>query len=185
MTDVETGGSGFNSDKTSKMLYEAQVFGSLTHHKWDFSHPNVSSRAWDRALYGAAGAHQYARLAEAMKLDETAALEACSWGMFQILGLNHLRCGYPTVQAYVEAMVASEANQVAAFVKFIQAAHLDVYLKRHDWVRFALAYNGPGERANGYDVKLAAAYARRSRVLPRFVAAPGHADAPETIGMAA
>jgi hypothetical protein len=183
VTDVESAGSGFLADKRSKILFEAQVFGRLSGHRWDMSHPNVSSRIWDRSLYGAGGAHQYDRLAEAIVLDETMALESASWGMFQILGLNYLRCGYQTVQAYVNDNAASEGAQLAAFVKFCQAGGIDRWLRNHDWVHFAVAYNGPGERANGYDTKLAAAYGRRVRKLPRLVALHGHTELPETIGL--
>src|SRR4051812_38345375 len=92
VTDVESAGAGFLPDRRPKILFEAQVFGQLSGHKWDASHPNVSARHWDRTLYGPGGAHQYDRLAEAAALDETMALEAASWGMFQVLGLNYPRC---------------------------------------------------------------------------------------------
>jgi hypothetical protein len=184
VSDVESSGGGFLPDKRPKILFEARSFGQLSGHRWDATHPNISSRVWDRSLYGAAGAHQYDRLAQAMALDETMALESASWGMFQILGLNYHRCGYATAQDYVNDNVASEGKQLAAFVKFCQTGGLDHWLRNHDWVRFALAYNGPGERANGYDTKLAAAYGRRARQLPRKVSMTGgHADAPETIGL--
>jgi hypothetical protein len=160
--DVESAGGGFLPDKRPKILFEAQVFGQLTQHRWDASHPNVSSPTWNRALYGAAGAHQYDRLAEAIALDRDAALEAASWGMFQILGLNFAQCGFAGVEDYVTAMCASEGAQLTAFCAFCQKGGLDAYLRAHDWTHFALGYNGPGEAANGYDTKLAAAYQRRA-----------------------
>ena len=160
--DVESAGGGFLPDKRPKILFEAQVFGQLTQYRWDASHPNVSSPTWNRALYGAAGAHQYDRLAEAIALDRDAALEAASWGMFQVLGLNFAQCGFAGVEDYVAAMCAGEGAQLTAFCAFCQKGGLDAYLRAHDWTRFALGYNGPGEAANGYDAKLAAAYRRRA-----------------------
>ena len=160
--DVESSGSGFLPDKRPRLLYEAHVFSRLTGHRYDSSHPNVSSPAWNRKLYGAPGAHQYDRLAEALAFDRAAALEAASWGLFQILGLNHAQCGFTGVEDYVAAMCDGEARQLAAFAEFCRRGGLDRFLRAQDWVRFALAYNGPAEADNGYDEKLAAAYTRRA-----------------------
>ena len=93
--------------------------------------------------------------------DETAALEAASWGLFQILGSNFAMCGFASVQDYVAAMCRSEADHLAAFGEFCRHGGLDRYLGAQDWTRFALAYNGPAESDNGYDEKLAAAYRAR------------------------
>jgi hypothetical protein len=160
--DIESAGGGFLPDKRPRILFEAHVFSRLTDHRFDTSHPNVSSPVWNRALYGAPGAHQYDRLAAAIALGRTAALEAASWGLFQILGLNYGRCGFTGVEDYVTAMCDSEARQLAAFAEFCRRGGLDRFLRAQDWVRFALAYNGPAEADNGYDRKLAAAYVRRA-----------------------
>jgi hypothetical protein len=152
----------FLPDKRPKILFEAHVFGRLTQHGWDATHPNISSPVWDRTLYGAAGAHQYDRLAEAIALDEDAALQSASWGMFQFLGLNYAACDFPDVGHYVAVMCASEGGQLAAFVAFCRYNRLDRHLRAHDWTGVALAYNGPGEAENGYDEKLAAAYQRHA-----------------------
>jgi len=161
--DVESAGSGFLPDKRPRLLFEAHVFGRLTGHRYDAAHPNVSAPSWNRALYGAPGAHQYDRLAAAIALDRGAALEAASWGLFQILGLNHAQCGFAGIEDYVAAMCQTEARQLAAFAEFCRRGGLDRFLRTHDWTRFALRYNGPAEADNGYDRKLAAAYARRAR----------------------
>lgn len=160
--DIESAGSGFLPDKRPKILFEAHLFGRLTAHRWDATHPNVSSLDWNRALYGAAGPHQYDRLAEALSLDRSAALQSASWGMFQIVGMNFAACGFASVEAYVAAMCESEGTQLAAFAAF--CAHEDVarFLAAHDWVQFALRYNGPGEAENNYAAKLAAAYQRHA-----------------------
>jgi hypothetical protein len=160
--DVESAGSGFLPDQRPRILYEAHVFGKLTPHRYDGAHPNISSPVWNRALYGAPGAHQYDRLAQALALDRATALEAASWGMFQILGLNYGQCGFTAVEDYVTAMCQSEARQLAAFGEFCRRGGLDGFLRAHDWTRFALAYNGPAEADNGYDRKLAAAYRHRT-----------------------
>lgn len=160
--DVESAGGGFLPDRRPKILFEAHVFGRLTGHRWDAAHPNVSAPAWDRALYGAAGAHQYERLAEAMALDRDAALQAASWGLFQVMGLNYAACGFASVEVYVAAMCAGEGAQLVAFAAFCRHNRLDRFLRAHDWTGFALGYNGPGEAANDYDARLAAAYRRHA-----------------------
>jgi hypothetical protein len=91
-----------------------------------------------------------------MAIDETAALNSCSWGMGQILGLNHASVGYATPQAMVEAFCDSERNQVAAIIEFLISHHLDGALRAHDWPKLAAGYNGAAYAKNGYDRKLAA-----------------------------
>ncbi len=160
--DVESAGSGFLPDGRPKILFEAHIFGGLTGHRWDAAHPNVAAPRWDRSLYGAAGTHQYDRLAEAIALDRAAALRSASWGLFQILGLNHAACGFADVEGYVAAMCAGEGAQLAAFAAFCRQGGQDRHLRAHDWTRFALSYNGPGEAANDYHGRLAAAFRRRA-----------------------
>jgi hypothetical protein len=160
--DVESAGGGFLPDKRPKLLFEAHLFGGLTRHRWDASHPDVSSPTWNRALYGAAGAHQYDRLAEAVALDPAAALKSASWGMFQIVGMNFAGCGFASVEDYVTAMCDSEGAQLAAFAAFCTHEDLAQFLAAQDWTQFALRYNGPGEATNDYSGKLAAAYRHRA-----------------------
>jgi len=78
--------------------------------------------------------------------------------MFQIMGFNHQKAGYPSVQTFVDAMRRSEAEQLVAFIRFIQAEGLDGYLRAKEWTQFAERYNGPAYAENRYDVLLAQAY---------------------------
>lgn len=156
--DVEAAGAGFLDDNRPKILFEAHVFGRLTSHQYDDEHPNISAPAWDRSLYGAAGAHQYDRLAEAMALDETAALRSASWGMFQVMGMNFKACGFNDVQSFVAAMVESERKHLDAFAAFCQSTSAANSLRTHNWTAFARTYNGPGQ-VDAYATKLRDAYA--------------------------
>jgi N-acetylmuramidase len=158
-------GERVSARKRPKILFEAHVFGRLTRHRWDEAHPNVSSPSWNRALYGADGARQYDRLAEAVALDRAAALQSASWGMFQILGLNYADSGFGSVEDFVTAMCTGEGAQLEAFAAFCRHNGLDRALRARDWTRFALGYNGPGEAENDYDGKLAAAYRHRAEVI--------------------
>jgi hypothetical protein len=156
--DVESRGSGFLPDGRPKILFEAHLFGRMTDHQYDRSHPNISSPVWNHSLYGAGGAHQYDRLHEAMSLDHTAALESASWGMFQILGSNYSACGFGSVDEFVKTMGESEKNQLDAFARFCHEAGLVRYLTSLDWLHFALGYNGRLEAQNDYHGKLKRAY---------------------------
>lgn len=149
-----------------KILFEAHHFDRLTGGKFRDSHPNLSSAKWNRALY-AGGQGEWARLYAAMKLDREAALQATSWGRYQIMGYNFKLAGYGTVDAFVAAMMRSEKDHLAAFVSFIVNSKLADALRRistvhADCVPFARGYNGPGFAANAYHIKIAKAFKKWS-----------------------
>ncbi len=180
--DIESNGTPFLPGGRPPILFEAHVFGRLTEHRWDDEHPNVSAPRWDRSLYGAGGAHQYDRLAEAMALDRRAALNSASWGMFQVLGLNDGQSGYADVEAFVADVCESAMKQLEIFQRFCDNGGLTKYLRLHDWVRFAVRYTGAGQAANGYSGKLYSAYQRH--LGHDHAALPSKVDAPNLIGSA-
>lgn len=149
-----------------KILFEAHIFDRETNGKYRTSHPNISSKNWNRSLY-VGGQGEYTRLYAAMKLDRTAALKSASVGRYQIMGYNHVLAGFSTVEAYWEAMKQSEAAQLSAFVHYVQAAKLDDELRKisnvhADCIPFAKGYNGAGYAQNNYHVKLAKAHKKWS-----------------------
>lgn len=157
---VETGGAGgFLADGSGRprILFESRLFGDATGHRFDASHPTISTRVNNWKLYRA-GAAEYDRLNAAVALDREAALRATSWGLFQVLGSNAVALGYRDVEAMVAAMAESEQSQLAAFMVFCKVNGLIPYLRETNWSAFARAYNGPDYSANGYDMKLAAAF---------------------------
>lgn len=114
----------------------------------------------------AGGLAEYPRLARAKMIDEEFAIEATSWGLFQIMGFHWLALGYATAQQFEQAMQASEANQLDAFIRFIEAdPALHKAIKNRKWATVARLYNGPAYARNMYDVKLARAYARYAEQL--------------------
>lgn len=166
VAEVEASGEAFLEDTRPKILYEAHIFSRLTNHRYDSTHPNISSPTWNRRLYGPAGAHQYDRLYAAIALDREAALKSCSWGMFQILGLHHQLAGHADVESFVADLCTGEAAHLRAFTHFIKSNNrLRRALEALDWTTFARLYNGPAYAANQYDIKLARAYAKHSRRL--------------------
>jgi len=52
-----------------------------------------------------------------MALDRDAALRSTSWGLFQIMGLNHQRANFNSVDEMINAMSKTEAHQLRAFAK--------------------------------------------------------------------
>lgn len=160
---VESAGSGFLPDGRPTILYEAHIFGRITKH----AYPNakdrrglaLSAREWDRNLYGEPGEYQYDRLVMAMEYDREAAQQACSWGAFQVMGVNWRYMNYDSVQTFVDGQ-STPAGQLEAFVRFIKANRLQQALKNRHWMQFALRYNGPDYARNTYDTKMAAAYER-------------------------
>jgi hypothetical protein len=95
----------------------------------------------------------------ACRIDKHAAELATSWGLPQMMGFNHKACGHPTVEAMIEAFRQSEANQLAAMLRFIKSKPvMAAALKRKDWGVFAYYYNGAGYKAFNYDKRLAQAY---------------------------
>lgn len=161
--DVETRGHGFDSQGRPIILFEPHVF-----------YRNLAGAARAKAVaqglaYPKWGEKpypkdSYPRLKAACAIDETAALKSASWGLGQVLGENYAAAGFLTPQAMVQAMMEDEENQLLAAVNFIKHEELDGHLRRHEWAAFALGYNGKGYKANQYDIKLADAYRKWSRI---------------------
>src|ERR1700761_9416953 len=66
---------------------------------------------------------QYRRLQQTFALNRDAALEACSWGGFQIIGKNHAAARYGTMTEFVQAMFRSTDQQCDAFVSLVKSDH--------------------------------------------------------------
>jgi hypothetical protein len=158
--EVETQGCGCLSDRRPQILYERHIFSGLTRGAHDAAYPGISNPV--SGGYGPGGAAQYTRLAEAVGCDQSAALQSASWGMGQVMGEHFAMLGYPTVEAMVTDMCASEDAQLAAAVGFIIKNNLARFLQAKDWVNYALHYNGADYTKNRYDARLAAAHTRFS-----------------------
>jgi hypothetical protein len=153
---VESSGAGFQPDRRPKILFERHLFHRATGGRFDASHPDISNP--NGGGYGAGGAHQYDRLAEALGLDRKAALASASWGLGQVLGSNFKVAGFANVEGMVAKMVLSERHQLLGMFKFIDGNNLGKHLKNKNWLSFALGYNGQNAEANGYPHKLEAAF---------------------------
>lgn len=159
------------------ILFERHWFDRLTKGKYrgmkvDSSRIPNSARTISSPIaggYGTVGI-QHEKLSYCVSLDRTAALKSCSWGLFQIMGFNHARAGFPDMsievvgkgsdsglQRFVNAMYRSVGDHLAAFVNFILAdKRLVKALRDKDFKTFKRIYNGPKE--NGYEKKMQNAY---------------------------
>lgn len=157
--DTESAGQGFDHMGRPVMLFEPHVF--YKHLEGTFLdravRQGLAYQKWGTDPYPK---DSYPRLMAAMAIDETAALKSASWGLGQILGVNHAMVGYSTPQAMVQAFCDSEKAQLEAIADFLIANKLDGALQKHDWVKLAAGYNGAAYAKNGYDKKLAANFAK-------------------------
>ena len=94
-------------------------------------------------IYGPSGLHQYERLCKAYALDRAAALEACSWGKFQIMGFNYKGAGYADVFAFVKGMSTGDPAHIKAFLKFAKSNKtLLTGLRTKNYEMIAEGHNG-------------------------------------------
>ena len=155
---VETSGCGYLGDRRPKILFERHIFHRLTGGQYDHAAPDVSQPP--AGGYGPSGAHQYDRLAVALKLNQSAAMKSASWGLGQVMGENYAAAGFPNVDTMVADMVESEDAQLHGMAAFIKANGLHHALQGHDWTAFARAYNGPDYASHNYDGLLHQFYSR-------------------------
>lgn len=158
--DVEGCASPF-VDGRPTILFEPHRFSRATGHRYDASHPKISSLKWNRALYPASQVGRWAQLLEAVSLDVDAGFASASYGGFQILGENYAVCGATSPWSFAWAQAQTEADQLDAFLRFVEAKGLAGALRRQDWATFARGYNGSAYRENRYDTRLAAAFSKR------------------------
>lgn len=166
--EVESGGkSGFGANGLPIIAYEGHVFRKLTRRKdksypYDDTHPMLSYKykqkagpEWQENNKDQTTA--WKTLTDAMALDHNAALQSCSWGMFQVMGFNYADCGYASVDDFVTAMKAGESGQLDAFVGYCKKkAGMVEALKTKDFVQMATLYNG--EDYGDYDKRISKAY---------------------------
>ena len=169
VSEVESSGGGFHHDGTIKVLFERHwMLKRLMHYDLTLAAelgqkyaPDIVNA--DRGGYSG-GVEENQRLDKAMSLNPSAAIEAASYGRFQIMGFHWKRLGYESPQHYYDSVCEGEHKQLESFVRFIEADNrlLDA-LRELDWAGFAYAYNGSAYEENRYDEKMEEAYERFMR----------------------
>ena len=167
VNEVESRGAGFLPDGRPVILYERHIMhrrlkarGVQPDTLADLvaRHPDLINPQRGGYLGGTA---EHARLTAASRIHPDAAIESCSWGLFQIMGWHWQALGYASPQRWADLMSTTEGYHLQAFTAFIRAnPALHTALRELRWATFARLYNGPDYRANLYDVRLARAYAR-------------------------
>ena len=170
VTEVESKGSGFLPDGRPVILFERHIMrrqlekmGRKDLADLQAKFPSIVNRQTGGYKGGAA---EHERLGVAATINRQCALESCSWGLFQVLGVHWKLLGYASIQDFVNAMYRNEAGHLDCFVRFIKAnPNLLRAIRAQDWAAFAAGYNGPAYVKNAYHTKLATAFAKHSKEL--------------------
>ena len=158
---VESSGQGFNQNNANRMIirFENHQFwrywgkynpdSFMTHFSYDDEKPwkqhkfrESSNDAW-QSFHGKQ-ANEWAVLEFARNLDDTAALKSISMGAPQVMGFNHKKIGYATVQQMFNNFSADIRYHIFALFDFLDTKMISS-LKEHDFVKFAGYYNGAGQ----------------------------------------
>ena len=184
VNEVESSGTGFLNNHP-KILFERHVFWKrLKLHDLDPELYTVGNKNILQSKAGGyrGGVQEIQRLELAKAIHSDAALESASWGLFQIMGYHWKRLGYVSVNDFTQRMMRSEAEQLGAFIRFIEVNDLAKLLRLSlgqqrlelkNFEKFARRYNGPAYRKNKYHTKMLAAYTKYNENLSdRFVELP-------------
>ena len=175
VANVESGGRSYDSFGRLKILFEPHIFHKVTKgaHKgltmpvdWNGQviDAEVSYRSWRRLTTAQANDDSYfhiykldnlARwdlLARLYEVDERA-LEAASYGAYQLLGRNWFSLGYKSAFDMVESLYDGERANISGVIRFIRVNRILAALRSGDWLKFAKLYNGRGA-ARSYAVRL-------------------------------
>jgi hypothetical protein len=150
---VESSGGGFDLQGRPKILFERHLFHRKTGGKFSpapYSQPSgggYSESSWDK-------------LTAACGKDPDAALGACSWGKFQVLGLHWAKLGYASPWELAHSLVTGEAAHYDLFARYIETFGLRDALRKvsanpADCRDFAAGYNGPAYKKFSYDTRIA------------------------------
>jgi hypothetical protein len=156
---VESGGAGFANGRMI-IRFENHLFyeeWGKAHADRFFQHFSFGKPVWEGHTWRPSTQHPFQSfhgnqdaewqvLTFAAGLDDTAAKRSISMGAPQILGRNHERIGYPTVQAMFNAFSSDERAHILGLFDFIRTdAALVQALRSGNYVAFASGYNGTGQ----------------------------------------
>lgn len=165
VNEVESRGCGFSTSGHPVILFERHImYRRLQAKGMRQQKIDAFAKVYPELVNEEAGGYlggeaEWQRLEQAKQIDESCAIEAASWGLFQIMGEHWQRLGYNSAQDWQTQMETSESSQFLAFSRFIKASHpLLTALRDQHWAVFAKGYNGPCYQRNAYDAKLARAY---------------------------
>ncbi len=157
LVTIETVGRGFYGTGMPKLLLERHyVYRQATAAQRQQLPADVCNPAPGGYVGGLA---EWARFDRVAAVDVNLAIESCSWGIAQIMGIQCQRFNLSPA-TFMLLQATDEDSQLMFLGRFVQAnAALHDALRTKNWPEVARLYNGAGYAANHYDTKLAAAYA--------------------------
>lgn len=170
---VESAGSGFLPSGRPKVLLERHyLYRRLQARGIDprplaDAHPELCGPQQDRRYY-LGGEREWGRLLAVIgwgshndpsrwQSYKKAAYESCSWGAFQLMGVNFADAGFSDVYDLVHAIEDGEPRQLDVILTWMGKTGLLAALRLGQWLTFARGFNGPSN-AVVYSGKLLAAY---------------------------
>lgn len=143
----EANGKGFSEEGKATINFERHWFSKLTAGQYDQKYRSISNPVFrmpkrnEDHPYNATQSERWGILLFAASLDFEAALQATSFGLFQVMGFNYVKCGCDSVMQFVEAMHVSEQRQFQMFLTFIKEYDCLEPLQKADPLAFAIRYN--------------------------------------------
>ncbi len=168
VAEVETSGSGWNTDGSPKILYERHYFWQMTNGRtgvqW-FAAPSNGDYTLD-ANKNAIN-DSWEKMAAASYYDARAAFKSVSMSSFQIMGKWHKELGYNEPWEMLWDITNSEAKHYELMVKWIilngkKKEFLAISGNAETCRAFALFWNGKTYADKGYHTKTAKAALRLS-----------------------
>jgi len=159
---VEAPRGAFDGNGRPSILFERHKFSAHSKGRFDKVAPDISGGPYGKGGYGAFSA-QYPKLLKACALDPDAAIAACSWGAFQVLGENAEAMDYASGFDMVLSLATGEPAHLDSFVRFVRMKKLEDELRAcrpgdpESCIPFVRGYNGTGFRQFNYHVSLAQA----------------------------
>lgn len=162
---TESKGQGFFSNGFPVILFErhkfynklSAKFGAARAKAESLKHPDICNPNWGGYL---GNEREIPRLERAANIDWESAHWSTSWGAFQLMGFNHKRCGWDSLEDFIDAMKKNEKEHLRGVVGYISAdMNLVNALRKKNWLVVATMYNGAaGVKQNKYDKKMAENY---------------------------
>ncbi len=157
VSQVESGGAGFDKQGRPKILFERHLFHRFTNGKYSVSPCSNPSGGGYKDC-------SWTKLGQAAGFSPFKAFESVSWGKFQVLGMWWDELGYPSPVEMAYSTVTGEAAHYEMLIRYIEMNKMQSAVRALSTNAatnraFAKGYNGPAYTKFQYDVKLARAMA--------------------------
>jgi hypothetical protein len=176
---TESSNSGFDNKGRLKIQFEPHEFHKRllrfgVSHTYVFDKENKKYEITAKNITIRNGVEtqnpEYVAFDAARQIHNEAALLSTSYGLFQVMGYNHVAAGYKTVQAMYNEFCLSEFFQAKGGLNFIKY-HREIYvaLKTGNARRFCELYNGPKFEELGYLEKWKTNYSKALKLYGQII----------------